>query len=42
MDRLDLTCIENIVLYFQRLLKGREDKKKKERKEKERTEKDKN
>ena len=35
-DRLDLSCIKDMVLYFQRVLKGREDKKRKERKEKER------
>ena len=31
---------EDMVLYFQRVLKGREDKKKKDRKAKERTEKE--
>ena len=33
-DRLDLTCIEDLVVYFQRVLKGREEKKDKQRKEK--------
>ena len=37
---MDLSCIEDMVLYFQRVLKGRDDKKRKERKEKERTEKE--
>ena len=35
-DRLDLTCIEDLVLYFQRVLKGREVKKDKQRKDKQR------
>ena len=40
-NRLDLSCIEDMVLYFQRVLKGREDKKRKERKEKERKDREK-
>ena len=39
-ERLDLDCIEDIVLYFQRVLKGREEKKDRERKEKQRREKE--
>ena len=30
-DRLELSCIEDMVHYFQRVLKGREDKKRKEK-----------
>ena len=37
-ERLDLACIEDVVIYFQRVLKGREEKKDKERKEKKRRE----
>ena len=33
-ERLDLSCIEDVVIYFQRVLKGREERKDKERKEK--------
>ena len=40
-ERLYLACIEDIVLYFQRLLKGREQKKDRARKEKQRREKEK-
>ena len=40
-ERLDLLCIEDVVIYFQRVLKGREEKKDKERKEKNRKEKEK-
>ena len=39
-ERLDLSCIEDMVLYFQRVLRGREEKKDRERKEKRRTEKE--
>ena len=39
-ERLDLSCIEDVVIYFQRVLKGREEKKDKERKERIRKEKD--
>ena len=35
-DRLDLTCREDLVLYFQLVLRGREQKKDKERKDKQR------
>ena len=39
-ERLDLSCISDVVVYFQRVLKGREEKKDKERKEKRRREKE--
>ena len=39
-ERLDLSCIEDVVIYFQRVLKGREEKKDKERKERIRKEKE--
>ena len=39
-ERLDLSCIEDVVIYFQRVLKGQEEKKDKERKERIRKEKE--
>ena len=39
-ERLDLSCIGDIVLYFQRVLRGREVKKDEERKEKRKREKE--
>ena len=37
-ERLDLTCIGDVMIYLQRVLKGREERKDKERKEKNRNE----
>ena len=39
-ERLDLACIGDVVIYFQRVLKGREEKQDRERKEKKRQEKE--
>ena len=39
-ERLDLDCIGDVVIYFQSVLKGREEKQDKERKEKKRKEKE--